>query len=357
MSVFHQYKSFENRIVHEVGRRFVALANLAWGFFRTALVRGRQRITVLVIPDSQSKVASFGFSIFSLVFVAVFLSGIIAATVVSRLDGARLGQLLSLKSTNLAQSQASLQKIEDPVAAFTQVAGVFRVTMDKTLNAIGLEQPEALRGPQQSGFLSSLSPGKVTAPVPGLQPAKGGSSASEAAELQNVLAMMNSSVTSLQKIATFYTSHVRVLSELPTLWPVQGGYGVITTNFGPAIQPFTHSMYLHLGVDIAYVSGSPLVAAGDGVVTQIGYQPLGYGNFMVIRHNYGFYTRYAHMRTVYAHVGQRVKQGEVIGLLGSTGLSTGPHVHFEVYLGDQVIDPMSFLGIGHEYHATAISLD
>jgi len=63
------------------------------------------------------------------------------------------------------------------------------------------------------------------------------------------------------------------------------------------------------------------------------------------------------MRTVYVHVGQQVKQGQVIGLMGSTGLSTGPHVHFEIDLGDQVIDPMSFLGIGHEFHATAISQD
>lgn len=355
MSVLLHYKSFENRVVHAIGRWLRTLANVTGGFVRTAIVRGRERITVLVVPDSQSKVASFGFSIFSLVFVVIFLSGIVAATVVSRLDGARLSQLLSLKSSNLAQSQASLQKIEDPVAAFTQVAGVFRVTMDKTLSAIGLEQPAALQSPERDGVVSYQPAGQATSL--GLGPAGPSAPASEGAELQSVLDMMNSSVTSLQKIATFYTSHVRVLTELPTMWPVQGGYGVITTNFGPAIQPFTHSMYLHLGVDIAYSEGSPLVAAGDGVVTQIGYQPLGYGNFVMIRHNYGFYTRYAHMRVVYAHVNQQVKQGEVIGLLGSTGLSTGPHVHFEVYLGDQVIDPMSFLGIGHEYHATAVSQD
>ena len=343
MSVFNHYKYLENKIVHELGRYVGAFGNIIWGFFRTAVVRGKQRITVMVIPDSQTKISSFGFSVFSLIFVGIFLAGIIAVTVVSRIESGKFSGLISLRTSHLVQSQASLQKIEDPVAAFAQVADVFRVTMNRTMETVGLSGTDGAGNSAGSYSVAGA-------------PAQGGP-ANDAAELQNILDLMKGSVNSLQRISTFYTSHSRVLTELPTMWPVQGGNGVITTNFGPAIQPFTHSMYLHLGVDIAYSAGTPLLAAGDGVITEVAYQPLGYGNYVMIRHGFGFFTRYAHMRTVYVHVGQQVKQGQVIGLMGSTGLSTGPHVHFEIDLGDQVIDPMSFLGIGHEFHATAISQD
>lgn len=88
------------------------------------------------------------------------------------------------------------------------------------------------------------------------------------------------------------------------------------------------------------------------------YQPLGYGNYVFIRHNFGFYTRYAHLMRIFVHEGEHVKQGQEIGLLGTTGLSTGPHVHFEIWLGSQVIDPLRFLDIsGHHVASTLVSQD
>jgi murein DD-endopeptidase MepM/ murein hydrolase activator NlpD len=179
----------------------------------------------------------------------------------------------------------------------------------------------------------------------------------EESQLQNLTDLMNRSVGSLEKIASLFESHSKLLVELPTMWPVQGGVGRITTYFGPAIHPFTHQMYLHMGVDIAYRPGVPVVAAADGKVVEKRYEALGFGNYVVIRHRYGFYTKYAHMEQVYVHEGDEVKQGQMIGRMGSTGLSTGPHLHFEIRLGSEVVDPMRYLDINRESQAIPVSQD
>jgi murein DD-endopeptidase MepM/ murein hydrolase activator NlpD len=128
------------------------------------------------------------------------------------------------------------------------------------------------------------------------------------------------------------------------LWPLKGKQGVITTRFGWTINPFTRLGYLHLGVDIAWGMGTPIVAAANGVVVQTGYTDES-GNFVAIQHKYGFMTRYFHMVRIATHQGAYVHQGDVIGYLGATGLATGPHVHYEVHLGNQYLDPMNFLSI------------
>jgi murein DD-endopeptidase MepM/ murein hydrolase activator NlpD len=173
-------------------------------------------------------------------------------------------------------------------------------------------------------------------------------------ELRNITTMMGSSVQSLTRVLNSYRSVRRVLRDLPTEWPVKGGGGTVTTLYGPTIDPVTQRMYLSTGVDIAYWAGAPIVASANGVVVMTAYEPLGYGNFVFIRHHFGFYTRYAHLMQIYVHEGEHVKQGQVIGLLGSSGLSAGPYLHFEVWLGNQVVDPMSFLDMrGHPVAASA----
>ncbi len=137
------------------------------------------------------------------------------------------------------------------------------------------------------------------------------------------------------------------VAALPLLWPLKDGIGHISATFGISPNPFTGLPYIHKGLDIGnYRSGDPIVAAADGVVVAAFYDAIsGYGNNVILQHQYGYLTRYAHMTKMKVKVGQKVKQGDVIGLLGATGLVTGPHLHYEVHLGPEVLDPLPMIAL------------
>ncbi len=114
------------------------------------------------------------------------------------------------------------------------------------------------------------------------------------------------------------------------------------SRFGLRRLSFERRARIHEGLDSAAPSGTPILAAGNGVVEEAG--PKGqYGNYIRIRHANGYQTAYGHMRGFAAgmHAGMKVRQGQLIGYLGNTGLSTGPHVHFEVLVNNRFVDPMS----------------
>jgi len=123
--------------------------------------------------------------------------------------------------------------------------------------------------------------------------------------------------------------------------PVANGF--ISSYFGERADPFDGLETFHKGVDFAGTPGSPVVAVAAGVVTWAG-ERTGYGKLIEINHGDGFTTRYAHNERTLVTVGQTVKRGERIALMGSTGRSTGPHVHFEVLRNGRQVNPLSFVG-------------
>ncbi|HEX9969365.1 MAG TPA: M23 family metallopeptidase, partial [Acidimicrobiales bacterium] len=116
----------------------------------------------------------------------------------------------------------------------------------------------------------------------------------------------------------------------------------ITSFFGPRMHPIYHEVRTHDGLDFAAGTGTPIHAAGDGVVIYAGPRG-GYGNATVVDHGNSLATLYAHQSAIQVAVGQRVARNEVIGLVGSTGFSTGPHLHFEVRVQGTPVDPMRYL--------------
>ncbi len=346
MSPLNHYKKLENQVVDDLGKQARTLGNVISSFFRRVMVLGKQRFTVMFIPHSEKKIFNFRISVFSLVFIGVLLAGILFTFFLFSTNYSGMSRLLSSRSQNLSQTQASLEVLRDQINDLNKVSRVFETTLGKTMGTLGLDTKNTNTN-TAGGDLASLN--KVSEQNQGML--------QEESELQNLTDLMNRSVGSLAKITSLFQSHSKLLVELPTMWPVQGGVGRVTTYFGPAIHPFTHQMYLHMGVDIAYRPGVPIVAAADGKVVEKRYEALGFGNYVVIRHRYGFYTKYAHMEQVYVHEGDEVKQGQMIGRMGSTGLSTGPHLHFEIRLGSEVVDPMRYLDINRESQAIPVSQD
>jgi murein DD-endopeptidase MepM/ murein hydrolase activator NlpD len=132
---------------------------------------------------------------------------------------------------------------------------------------------------------------------------------------------------------------VRWISSTPSIAPVKG---IITSGFGTRSDPMTHGPGVHQGVDIAAAAGQPVHAAGDGVVilaSSLG----GYGEAVYIAHGFGITTRYGHLSEINVRAGQRVHRGAVVGRVGSTGRSTGYHLHYEVRLDGNPVNPLAYI--------------
>ena len=130
------------------------------------------------------------------------------------------------------------------------------------------------------------------------------------------------------------------LDYIPTFFPTSG---VITQYFGDRSQPYNYSYIAHTGVDIPTSYGMPIYASASGIVTRSGWDNGGGGLAIMVDHLNGMSTYYAHTSSILVTIGQRVEKGEVIGLVGSTGNSTGSHLHFEVRLNGTIVDPLNFL--------------
>lgn len=142
----------------------------------------------------------------------------------------------------------------------------------------------------------------------------------------------------LELVAKSYESSL----QQPYLWPVVYHRTHLTSTYGSRKDPFSGRRKWHRGVDIAAGYNAPIVTSADGVVIFSGYR-YGYGILVEVRHAQGYVTRYAHMNESLVKNGQAIKVGDAIGLMGSTGRSSGPHLHFEVLVDDKHIDPLPFI--------------
>ncbi len=134
----------------------------------------------------------------------------------------------------------------------------------------------------------------------------------------------------------------KMLSSIPAIQPVSKKISNIFSGFGYRIHPIYKYMHMHTGIDITAHTGTPVYATGDGVImsTQSGY--IGYGIVCVINHGYNYKTLYGHLSRLIVKPGQQVKRGQVIGYVGSTGVSTGPHLHYEVRFNDRPVNPVNY---------------
>ena len=144
-------------------------------------------------------------------------------------------------------------------------------------------------------------------------------------------------------------------SCIPSIYPVNPKTVQMTSSFGARYHPIRQRVVFHEGVDLAGPAGQAVYATGDGVVESAEVNFSGYGNVIVIDHGFGYKTRYAHLKEIRVTAGQVVIRGDKIGLLGSSGLSTGPHLHYEVIYRGEQINPWNFLNpdISPEEYARA----
>lgn len=144
---------------------------------------------------------------------------------------------------------------------------------------------------------------------------------------------------SLEDLKELIEEKQEELAGTPSIWPTTGR---ITSPFGERRNPYTRRISFHSGIDIGAKRGTPVYAAARGVVETASYNG-GFGRMVSIKHPYGHYTLYAHLTNYVVEAGDLVEKGELIGHVGSTGFSTGPHLHYEVHVNGEPKDPMLFL--------------
>ncbi len=162
-------------------------------------------------------------------------------------------------------------------------------------------------------------------------------------QIKNLRSRMYAQNASFNAIDEMIKNKEALLAATPAIQPVSNKeLSRLASGFGYRIDPIYKTVKMHAGLDFAAPQGTPIYATANGVVKHAGNTGNGYGNYVVIDHGFSYETLYGHMVRVKVRAGQKVRRGEVIGWVGSTGKSTGPHLHYEVHKNGVPVDPIYF---------------
>jgi septal ring factor EnvC (AmiA/AmiB activator) len=345
-------------------------------------VPARGRMTIIVVPETGKRTRSFRFSMYWFIPLIALLTALSTAVYVqhrqNRMLMTDLAELDRLRRTNRLQ-EAEIEGLQVKATQTDQKLSELQ-TLEEQLRAI-VDQPLPARGgeglaapihtdgrggssaagqaftnmPSLSGMLppdirTYLFTKRDTLPMhlrmPKAMEEEEPEPEAEATEALDrrfgeQLATIDRLAAGLTDSRQAVTEHFDYLAHLPSGMPV--AEGPFTDRFGWRWSPFGWGRQWHDGLDIAQDYDVPIVATADGVVIHSGWKSGGYGNTVIIDHGYGLVTMYAHMTDTKPDMWQEVKRGDVIGWVGSSGYSTGPHLHYEVHLNGVPVDPVKYL--------------
>ncbi len=330
------YKRAENNLVRAFGGFFKQCGKAVAAAVLKFINGGRKKLTVMIVPHSQKKVVNFQTSIFSIVFVVLLLIGMLASFFWFTAESvAAAGKLAALKEET-RKTQASLNILKEESNSLIKNAKNFQSALSSTFSSLGLQSiMETASDADESSDLSRLFNVKE----------RSEGAVKEAADLQKLSSYLQDSVQPIQELGKLMNTQAALFSDIPSLWPIKGGIGHISMAFGQNRHPITGQWYIHTGIDLSTGrKGDPIMATADGQVIMVANDS-GWGNYVLVKHKHGFFTRYAHLDSFRVTMGEQVQKGQVIGYIGNTGISTGPHLHYEVHIGADVVDPMKYLNI------------
>jgi len=149
--------------------------------------------------------------------------------------------------------------------------------------------------------------------------------------------------TSFDDVYKMAKNKAKMLASIPAIQPVANkDLKRIASGFGYRIHPIYKTLRMHTGIDFSAPIGTPIYATGDGVVEHLKNKMTGYGKVMMINHGFGYESLYAHMSKIFVKPGEKVKRGQIIGYVGNTGRSTGPHLHYEIRKNGKPVNPVHF---------------
>jgi murein DD-endopeptidase MepM/ murein hydrolase activator NlpD len=317
-------------IIQRITNAVISVGSGIWGALRAVGRFLTRRYTVVFVPHSEKNVFNFQVTVLSMFVFLLVVSGIVGVFLWYSSSYNETRIILAGKDNRLKEVQASLDQMRDETALLLREARGFENAFSNAISALGsdFDSQKSSNGDLGSFFKIRETPEGTLQDVDSIR------------RLSTYLAKIQKPV---EEIGVMLDSQSAIFAEIPSIWPIKGGLGHISMYFGQNINPFTGQYYIHKGIDIStYRSGDPVVSTADGQVVTIDYDQ-NFGNYVLIKHKHGYYTRYAHLLSARVRLGQRVQQGDVIGYIGNTGLSTGPHLHYEIHIGSDVVVPYRYI--------------
>ncbi len=310
-------------------------AKIGRGFARVFRIFD-EKLTIMIVPHSQSKVINIQTNVFAMSLGFVVVLGIVGSFIYfNRRSMGTNVEISRLREEN-RETLASLDELRDENNNLLQTAKRFQNSLSQSLSLLGINQSSTTsKGVSHSSDLASLFDTQDIA----------SGSLKETTDIRQLTAYLESAVQPVEEIGRMLENQGTLFTDIPNIWPVKGGIGHISMAFGQNVHPITQQWYIHKGLDFStWRSGDPVVATANGQVVTVSYNE-SFGNFVIIKHKHGIYTRYAHLNSTRVKKGQQVSQREVIGTIGKTGIVTGPHLHYEVHIGSDVVDPAKYINI------------
>jgi len=292
----------------------------------------KKRLSFLIIPSTTNRILKFSIPYWIPAFISLFAILTLSCTYI-------FSYMFFDASDSLALAELRIHKLElENAVQYEEIAFLnnssreintklrdLNLLQDKVKNMVGLEDNSkeeivsylVTRSDVRSSLFSSNYQDDI-------------------GSLNNLI---ESQKKSMQQLIVDVEEQLKYLDARPDFFPAEGR---LSSPFGYRISPFSRRREFHHGIDIANSTNTPIHAAGSGVVTFSGYQSA-YGRVIIISHGYGYTSVYAHNRSNLVEVGDHVKKGDMIAKMGSTGRSTGPHLHFEIRINGDTIDPKTIL--------------
>ncbi len=291
----------------------------------------KKYVSIIIVPHNKAKTRNVslsekavkiaaGIGLFVFLALTIFLIDYFTMNV-TRQKYKTIWDENAQQKTAIAQYQQTIDKLQTTIDNYENYA--------KKLNVMaGLKSEEVLEGEPGVGSGSGQEIGET-----------GSSQTLDLGNLNDISLKADRVARNLDTLTTFFEDQVLQLASTPTVWPTKG---YMSSSYGWRDDPFTGKRTFHHGIDIATSQGNPICATADGTVIQSRTDKIG-GKTIKIKHMFGYVTIYCHLSKFLVKVGQKVKRGEIIGLVGSTGKARGPHVHYEVQLNGKEKNPYYYL--------------
>jgi murein DD-endopeptidase MepM/ murein hydrolase activator NlpD len=329
-------KKFEKRFADNVSHKTGNLFKSTGALFVRAFKVFDSRLTIMIVPHAHGKVINFQTNVFALVLGFLLAAGIITSFFYFNRHSVSTQMEISNLVNQNRETLASLDQLRDENANLFKAAKRFQTSLSQSLSLLGIQQVDSSSDTSlNNGDLSSLFNSKEMAT----------GTARELADIKELTSYLESAVDPIEQIGKMLKTQQSLFTEIPSICPIKSPNLHVSMAFGPNQHPLNNQWYIHKGIDFStYRSGDAVMATASGQIVNVGYDS-NYGNFVIIKHNHGIYTRYAHLSNYRVKKGRLVQQGEVIGYVGNTGISTGPHLHYEVHIGSDVVDPAKYVNV------------
>jgi murein DD-endopeptidase MepM/ murein hydrolase activator NlpD len=294
---------------------------------------GKKHLSLIIVPHDKSGYKTLSFSkrtvhIVRNSLIAVLVLGLGVTADYVRIQVKR-HEYKNMAAENARQKEA-LARYEATLGTLEQQIKGYGDYVTKLNLMAGIKSFDVLKEVGQGGRSYTPAEGQG---IPGLPPAQGPGS------LKGIQQKAEDIKNNLDTLVGFFQNQENRLASTPSIYPT---VGLLTSDFGWRQDPFTRKNTFHYGLDIASAYGNPVVATADGVVIAMNTDKL-LGRSIQINHGLGLTTIYGHLSAFKCRIGQRVRRGDTIGDVGSTGKSTSPHVHYEVRLNGTSVNPYYYL--------------